>query len=88
GPHQPLDLVQDIKHAGDTTLISSWGFTVRAVRVLGNGRFATFTLAGERPQRCPGGGSLGYTAVLSRRGVVYESVYCGVRIVRLGTLGP
>lgn len=84
GAHDPLDLVQDIKHAGDITLITSWGMRVSVVRERAGKGFAVSTLTPERPNNCPRDFALGYTAVLSPHRDVYETVSCRITVLRAG----
>lgn len=90
GEHGPIDVAQEIKHFGDITLIATWALKVHVVRALGDGRYEYFALPRvDPPGGCPrDAGPLGYTAVLSSRGVVYQSVSCGIMVVRHGALDP
>ena len=82
GAHGPIDVVQDIKHFGRVTLLATWGLTVYLVRELPDGKFETKALHPPRPTHCPPSPVLGYTAVLAPRGEIYESVNCGIMVVR------
>jgi hypothetical protein len=86
GPHDPIDVLQDIRHFGDVTLLSTWWQSVHAVRRRADGGYEQCTLDVEQARDCPEGVSLGYTAALSTRGRVYETVDCAIRIVRAGAL--
>jgi len=88
GSHAPIDVVQDIKHSGNVTLLSTWGRTVHVVRALAGGAYETFALPVAHPRDCPRGVALGHTAVLSPRGVVYETVTCRITVARAGAVDP
>jgi len=86
GPRRPIDFVQDIKHAGDITLLTTWGTTVYAVREGPAGRFDATTLEPATLRDCPPGPVAGYTAVVAPGGAVYETVTCGIRVIRVGVV--
>jgi len=84
GAHDALDVTQDIKHAGDITLISTWAANVFVVRTLPGKHYALSILRVERLKDCPRDFALGYTAVLSPRHDVYETVACRITVLRAG----
>jgi len=88
GPHGPIDFVQDIEHIGEMTLLTTWALTVYAVRTRPDGQLDTVTLSPERPRDCPKGPVLGYTALAAADGRVYETVTCGITVIRAGALSP
>jgi hypothetical protein len=84
GPHHPADVVQDIKHFRDVTLLMTWRRRVFAVRTSAEGRTERCALAVPPIADCP---DLAYTAVLSERsGRVYQTIDCGIYVVRVGAL--
>lgn len=84
GPHHPADVVQDIKHLGDVTVLMTWRRRVFAVRTSADGRAEACALAVPQIADCP---DLAYTAVISERtGRVYQTVDCGIHVVRVGAL--
>jgi hypothetical protein len=84
GPHAVIDTVQDVKHHGNLTLLATWQQRVFVVRSAEGGRFDLCELAASPVADCPQGGGLGYTAVAAASGGVYESVDCGILVVRAG----
>jgi len=88
GPHGPIDVAQDVTHAGDVTLITTWALTVYAVRVRAPGDYEVMRCAPPSlPAECPlGAAPLAYTAVLAPDGNIYASVACGITVVRIGAL--
>jgi len=70
------------------TLLATWGLTVYLVRELPDGRFETAALRPPRLKDCPPGPALGYTAVLAPPGEIYESVTCGIMVVRATMAAP
>jgi hypothetical protein len=87
GAHGEIDVPQDMKHAGNLTVISTWERNVFVVRALGDGQYELATLPVMRLTDCPRDFQLGYTAVVSHSGVVYETVACGITVIRAGDVG-
>ena len=84
GPHHPIDVVQDIKHFRDVTVLMTWQRRVFAVRTSPDGRADLCVLPASPVPDCP---ALGYTAVVSERsGRVYQTIDCGIHVVRAGAL--
>jgi hypothetical protein len=86
GPHNPNDVVQDIKHFGDVTVLATWQLRIFAVRTPADGGVELCVLGVPLQADCPESLALGYTAVVSAGGRVYETVNCGIRVVRAGAL--
>jgi hypothetical protein len=85
GARASLDVVQDIKHHGDVTVLSTWQRRVFAVRAPAGGPVESCVLPAP-PVDCDDDAALGYTAVVARDGRVYETVDCGIGVVRVGAL--
>jgi hypothetical protein len=86
GRHGPIDVVQDVKHAGDVTVLATWQRRVFAVRTSADGRIAQCEMPPPPLTDCASP-ALGYTAAVSARsGRVYETVDCDVRVARIGAL--
>ncbi len=88
GPHGPIDVAQDVTHAGDVTLITTWALTVYRVTVRAPGDYEVMRCAPRvLPSDCPlGAAPLAYTAALAPDGSIYASVACGITVVRIGAL--
>jgi hypothetical protein len=71
-------------------LIATWSLRVHVVRRLPDGTYQLQSLSvDDPPGQCPrGAGALGYTAVVSSRGMVYQSASCGIMVVRAGAVDP
>ncbi len=81
-PGLPLDTVQDIQFARDSTaVIAFWSGRVDLVSVA-EGELAHRALQLESPAECtpPGGRSVVYSAFL-HRGSVYATLFCGATIL-------
>jgi hypothetical protein len=86
GSHGLLDIVQDVTHHGDVTVVATWARRVFAIRAPLAGPVERCVLQAP-PVDCEGEPALGYTAAVSARGQrVYETVACGIRVVRMGAL--
>ena len=86
GVHGAIDGLQDIKHAGGVTLLATWGLAVHVVRRSNGGQWEAIALRVPPLRDCPGDFALGYTAALSPRGTIYETVYCVVSVVRVASM--
>jgi sugar lactone lactonase YvrE len=86
GPRGLIDVVQDVKHHGDVTVLATWQRRVFAVRAPLGGPVEHCVFPAP-PVDCGSEPPLGYTTVVSARdGDVYGTVDCGIRIIRAGAV--